>query len=49
MRGPWIAATYYNDDRGAESFTSDGWLRTGDVAVVDPRRLYQIWSTGPRT
>jgi fatty-acyl-CoA synthase len=35
-RGPWIASTYYNDERAAESFTTDGWLRTGDVAVVDP-------------
>jgi fatty-acyl-CoA synthase len=35
-RGPWIAASYYDDERAGESFTSDGWLRTGDVAVVDP-------------
>jgi fatty-acyl-CoA synthase len=34
-RGPWIAATYYDDERASESFTDDGWLRTGDVAVVD--------------
>jgi fatty-acyl-CoA synthase len=36
VRGPWIAASYYNDERGAASFTDDGWLRTGDVAVVSP-------------
>ena len=35
--GPWIAASYYNDDRAGESFTADGWLRTGDVAVVDSK------------
>jgi fatty-acyl-CoA synthase len=35
-RGPWIAAGYYNDPRAGESFTADGWLRTGDVAVVFP-------------
>jgi fatty-acyl-CoA synthase len=34
VRGPWIARSYYNDDRTKESFTEDGWLRTGDVAVV---------------
>jgi fatty-acyl-CoA synthase len=34
-KGPWIAATYYNDERAQESFTSDGWLRTGDVATID--------------
>jgi acyl-CoA synthetase (AMP-forming)/AMP-acid ligase II len=36
VRGPWIARSYYNDDRGAASFTADGWLRTGDVAAVSP-------------
>ena len=36
-RGNWIAATYYNDERAGESFTDDGWLRTGDVAAVDSR------------
>ena len=35
--GPWIAASYYNDERAGESFTDDGWLRTGDVAVVDAK------------
>ncbi|MEK7295922.1 MAG: long-chain fatty acid--CoA ligase [Actinomycetota bacterium] len=33
--GNWIAATYYNDERAGESFTADGWLRTGDVATMD--------------
>jgi acyl-CoA synthetase (AMP-forming)/AMP-acid ligase II len=33
--GPWIASTYYNDDRSGESFSDDGWLRTGDVATID--------------
>ncbi len=36
-RGPWIAATYYEDERAGDSFTDDGWLRTGDVASVDER------------
>ena len=36
-RGNWIAATYYNDPRAGESFTDDGWLRTGDVATIDER------------
>jgi fatty-acyl-CoA synthase len=35
VRGPWIASAYYNDDRSPESFTEDGWLKTGDVAVID--------------
>jgi len=33
--GPWVTGTYYNDPRSEESFTDDGWLRTGDVATVD--------------
>jgi fatty-acyl-CoA synthase len=35
-RGPWIARTYYHDERANESFTVDGWLRTGDIATIDP-------------
>ena len=35
VAGAWIAATYYNDDRAGDSFTADGWLRTGDVATMD--------------
>jgi fatty-acyl-CoA synthase len=35
VAGPWIAREYYNDDRSPESFTDDGWLKTGDVATVD--------------
>ena len=37
VSGNWIAKTYYDDERANESFTSDGWLRTGDVASVDER------------
>ena len=36
VRGPWIARDYYNDSRSRESFTDDGWLRTGDVAAISP-------------
>jgi fatty-acyl-CoA synthase len=36
VRGPWIAKSYYRDERGASSFTPDGWLRTGDVGSVSP-------------
>jgi fatty-acyl-CoA synthase len=32
--GPWIARAYYNDDRSPDSFTDDGWLKTGDVATI---------------
>ena len=35
VSGPWIAAAYHEDESGEERFTSDGWLRTGDVATID--------------
>ena len=36
VRGPQIMRGYWNrPDADADSFTSDGWLRTGDVAVID--------------
>ncbi|MBT4476208.1 MAG: long-chain fatty acid--CoA ligase [Actinobacteria bacterium] len=35
VRGPWIARSYYNDERANQSFTDDGWLKTGDVATCD--------------
>jgi fatty-acyl-CoA synthase len=35
VSGPWIARDYYRMDGSSDAFTDDGWLRTGDVAVVD--------------
>lgn len=42
VRGPWVAASYYNDDRSAASFTSDGWFRTGDIAMIHPNGYIEI-------
>lgn len=41
IRGPWIAAEYYKDDRTAQSF-EDGWLRTGDVCKITPDGYIRI-------
>ncbi len=41
VRGPWIAAAYFNDESGDQKFDS-GWLRTGDIAAVDERGFVQI-------
>lgn len=41
VKGNWVAATYYNDPQAAERF-ADGWLKTGDVAVVDEHGYLQI-------
>lgn len=36
VQGPNVFQGYWNDDdASAHALTSDGWLRTGDVAVVD--------------
>jgi fatty-acyl-CoA synthase len=36
VRGPWIAASYYDCPEGAVSFTEDGWFRTGDIVAIGP-------------
>jgi fatty-acyl-CoA synthase len=41
VRGPWIAASYFNDDSSEEKFDA-GWLRTGDIAAVDAEGFVQI-------
>jgi fatty-acyl-CoA synthase len=41
IRGPWIAAEYYKDERTAQSFV-DGWLRTGDVCKITPEGYIRI-------
>jgi fatty-acyl-CoA synthase len=41
VRGPYITGTYYNDPTAAEKFM-DGWLRTGDVATIDPEGYIQL-------
>ena len=41
VRGNWVAESYYNDEKSAERF-QDGWLRTGDIAVVDGHGSIQL-------
>ena len=35
VRGPWIAANYYEAPDQAARWSADGWFRTGDVATLD--------------
>ncbi|MCW3041776.1 MAG: long-chain fatty acid--CoA ligase, partial [Solirubrobacterales bacterium] len=42
VSGPWIAASYYKDERSSDSFTEDGWLRTGDVATIDDQGYIRL-------
>jgi fatty-acyl-CoA synthase len=41
VRGPWIACDYYNDPEAADKFDGE-WLRTGDVASIDPQGFIRI-------
>jgi acyl-CoA synthetase (AMP-forming)/AMP-acid ligase II len=41
IRGPWIAADYFNDPSGADKFDG-GWLRTGDIASSDKQGFIRI-------
>ena len=41
--GPWTASAYFNDEEAtAQSFSEDGWFRTGDVATLDGNGIMQI-------
>jgi fatty-acyl-CoA synthase len=35
VRGPWVAAAYFDSPDGADRWTADGWFRTGDVVTID--------------
>ena len=42
LRGPWVAASYYELPEEKDKWTEDGWLRTGDVGTVDPHGYLAI-------
>jgi len=42
VRGPWIAASYYNRTDCADRFTDDGWFKTGDIVTIDERSFVTI-------
>ena len=42
VRGPWVTGAYYRRPDAVDSFTEDGWLRTGDVATVDPTGMVRL-------
>ena len=41
VRGPWVAASYYNMPEESQKWSPDGWLRTGDMAPYRRTRLHQ--------
>jgi fatty-acyl-CoA synthase len=42
VRGPWVAAGYFETPEQADRWTDDGWFRTGDIASIHPRGYIQI-------
>jgi fatty-acyl-CoA synthase len=42
VRGPLVAAAYYNRNDCADRFTDDGWFRTGDIATIDDLGYMEI-------
>jgi fatty-acyl-CoA synthase len=42
IRGPWIAANYYEAPETKDRWTTDGWFKTGDVATINPEGYVKI-------
>ena len=42
VKGPFITGSYHQLPISDEKFSADGWLRTGDVASVDPLGFVRI-------
>jgi fatty-acyl-CoA synthase len=42
VRGPWVAAHYFDSPDQAHRWSEDGWFKTGDVATIDPDGFVKI-------
>jgi fatty-acyl-CoA synthase len=42
VRGPWVAAQYYNVEGPDDRFTPDGWFRTGDIVTIDSNGCIEL-------
>jgi long-chain acyl-CoA synthetase len=42
VRGPQVMLGYWNKPEATALMIRDGWLHTGDVAIMDPQGYFQI-------
>lgn len=42
IRGPWVAASYFEAPEAADRWTRDGWFKTGDIATIDSEGYVKI-------
>lgn len=42
VRGPWVAAAYYNQPEESAKWSPDGWLRTGDMGHIDEHGFMKL-------
>lgn len=42
VKSPWTACGYFNNGLDNDSFTKDGWLRTGDLATINEEGYMKI-------
>ena len=42
VRGPWVTGGYYNPEDPVDDKFHDGWLRTGDVGILDDLGYIQL-------
>jgi len=42
VRGPWVAASYYQQTDDDKRWTDDGWFCTGDVVTIDSDAYVKI-------
>jgi len=42
VRGPWVAGSYFEAPDQGHRWTSDGWFKTGDVAVIDSEGVVKL-------
>ena len=42
VRGPWVASSYYGEEEPNGKFTTDGWLKTGDIVTINEDGCIEI-------